>query len=196
VEPLAAREEGHFMRKLFASAWLLGVLAAVSASAQPANPYLWMCFDEYGAYCQCKLLPTPLYSIVDCWVWVLPSGNGMMCAEFGIEWPANVVPMSISVHPDLACAGDPGACESPYCFTGCKTGWTWVLKRSIMFLNDEQATARFIPDPSSGILAVRTCAPGNPAEACVTAPILLNVGYCPYDAVERSTWGSIKSLYR
>lgn len=139
---------------------------------------------------------------IEMWVWCLPSTPGMICAEFAISYPGNVVQSAITFPPPVII---PEVFEPETgvnaCFTECQMQWTWAFHQTL-FVSDALPSYLEIikhSDPSIEYIRFATCEPGNPTEP-VKKFTNLYINYapeespCTYMATESRSWGAIKSL--
>jgi hypothetical protein len=130
------------------------------------------------------------------YVWVQPSDNGMMCAEFLIQNPAWVLNTGTVPNPgNSVTLGDPFAGIS-ICFGTCQTEWTWLYQ--LTALPTAAGIADYVnvmPHPDSGGILVANCLEGYPIEPLV---VFNNLGInqeCEVAiANDNASWGAIKSM--
>ncbi len=158
---------------------LLGVFASALACALWAVPaagtaYLGLYADENHSIT--KIDGTPIYS-AEVWIWCLPDARGVMAAEFGLTYTANVIPSVVTWNAYSARFGDlPGSVN--FAFNECKTGWTWIAHQTIYVVNGEYGEARLAPFSEAIPMQIATCEPGYPLyEAAALSNILsINCG--------------------
>ncbi len=168
------------------------MLPAQSALAGPVA-YIGLFIDEtHSLY---HVIISAAYEPFEVYSWVLPSENGLVCAEFDIAYPEYLV---MSVHTDnpealIPIVPDPDGVT--VCFGECRTDWVWL--RRFNFLPTSTGGMDFInivPHPISGSIQAANCLEGNPYE-----PVLLLNYFCINDpacpiATDNASWGAIKSL--
>ena len=145
----------------------------------------------------CSLYPAP-YSPVTLWVWVQPGQDGMMCVEYEIVIPFNVIDAYTQVNPAAGYhIGDaivpPGA---EVCFPGCVTDWIWIHQVMCLVTDANPSIVTLEPHDDAGILRATTCAEPAPwyEEMTKINDMFFNQGCCL--AAEESSWGAIKSILR
>ncbi len=134
---------------------LLVAAMALMAGAVNAGPIAYIGLYTDAGHTNCsQMIPAP-YVGYTTWIWVLPSDNGMMCAEFKLD-PAGVEPL----HRHHRQPGALGSSRRPLrrqgvsiCFSSCQTEWTWLYQLS------QLPTAAGISRISSHIGNVRMPAP-------------------------------------
>ncbi len=184
------------MKRMLTFSVLIVLFLCSSAVPQTApKPYVGVFADAYHSVC--SVYPR-LYSQFDAWIWWLPGPGGIKGVECAIAYPSYIVRTSTTFNPDLDFM-IPTCCEGGVCscvFNSCHTEWVWLIRETFLFL--VITTPSFISvvnHPLSNGVYVATCEPGYPtAPATVFTALAINQE-C-YIAVEASTWGAIKSLYR
>ncbi len=78
---------------------LLVAALVLTAGAVNAGPtaYIGLYTDAGHSVCS-QMIPAP-YMRYTTWIWVLPSDNGMMCAEFKLTQPAWNLAIGTTVNP-------------------------------------------------------------------------------------------------
>jgi hypothetical protein len=192
------------MRKM-----LLFILVALSLStagyaALPPRGYISLYSDgarSYYAYCP---IP-PGYSIakIEVWIWLLPSENGLLCADFAMGYPSNVIRDRIMYNTALISTSS-GTLPTGYstCLNVCQWDWCWVAHQALYVTSLQGTSIEIVPHPGLGVIQFSNCAPGHPAEPCLrgTSLFLNNNSYpclSPELAIGAGelTWGAVKSLY-
>ncbi len=176
-----------------ASVFLLVFLIVSPAvhSQLPPQGYVGLYSDQnHSCWCVNEMPMTP----VEMWVWVLPGENGLLCAEFDVSFPSNVVTSTVTWNPDLQVTLPP----SP-CFPECQSDWNWIYHQLIYVTSEEPSFIQIIAS-SDDILQFTTCEEGYPAEPCIKITNLyLNYGEdsdeCDQTPVSDSSWGCIKRLF-
>jgi hypothetical protein len=174
---------------------MLVAALAIMAGAVNAGPvaYIGVFADDAHMVCRADV-PAP-YVGWTTWVWVLPSDNGMMCAEFMVQNPAWVLNTGTVVNPENSVTlGDPFAGIS-ICFGVCQTEWTWLYQLTALptaagLLDYVQIVAH----PDAGAYQVANCLEGYPIEP-VTLLNNLAINQPCVIANENASWGAIKGMY-
>ena len=157
--------------------------------------YIGMYADE--AHTQCSAYPL-LYQVVYFWVWVQPGEDGMMCVEYEITVPANVIEAATIVNPEAGYhIGDaivpPGALV---CFPSCKTEWIWIHQLTCLVISETPSVITLDPHDDYGILRATNCvSPGDPYEAMTKINDMFLYQDCVLSS-RPSSWGAIKSQLR
>ncbi|UCF04676.1 MAG: hypothetical protein JSV33_12225 [bacterium] len=174
---------------------IISLLVTGTVSAQlPSKPYIGLFIDEArSSWCTEGV---PLY-LVQMYIYFLPSERGIMCLEFVIEYPQNVIQSTITPHyPSIECW-----IEGPWdegvtvCFRDCVMDWTWSHCQDLWVTDLEYSVVRILPHPAVGALQVASCEPGFPVEPC-TNFTQLYINGCGPTGVDEASWGAIKSMYQ
>jgi hypothetical protein len=160
-----------------------------------ATTYIGMYADE--PHSECSSYPVP-YQLVSFWVWVLPGEDGMLCVDYGITVPSNIIQAATIINPEAGNQiGDalvrPGV---TVCFPACRTGWVWTHQLQCLVTDAAPSMITLDPHGDYGILRSTTCVePGYPVEEMRKVnDLFLNQECCL--ATRESSWGAIKSLMR
>jgi hypothetical protein len=140
---------------------------------------------------------------VEVWVWCLPGQNGMICAEFDLEYPSNIIASTVTANPIIPPIVVPPP-EGGYslCFSSCQWDWIWIFHQALYVTDSSQSNVEIVPCPCSGAYQFANCLDGFPTEACIKyTNLFINYNYlsdpeCTVTSVEEASWGAIKSLYR
>lgn len=191
------------MSRVLIIAVMVACLAGAAGAELPARGNVGLYADAtrtYNAYCQFP--PGHPIAKVDLWVWCQPSVNGLLCADFGVSFPSNVMRSGITYNTAIISTGS-GDLATGYsvCLNACQWDWCWIAHQ-ILFVNSAQATTvDVVPHQVLGVLQFTTCAQGNATEPCLrgTSLYLNSSSPCvPPDlpiATEEPTWGTLKSLF-
>lgn len=176
-------------------------LVATAVSAQPPVPYIGLFTDEFHSV-WCASNPAPFYP-VEMWVWCLPSERGMICAEFDISYPVNVIQSTVTLNPELGIIiPDPPYPEAfILCFVDCKWDWAWLFHQTLYVVDQTPTYIEIIkhPDPDIEHIRFANCEPGFPVEPCIKYTNMY-LNYEPPDpeclgtATQDASWGAIKSM--
>ena len=115
------------------------------------------------------------------YVFCLPSSDGMMCAEFGIDLPEGMTIFGVTENPDISVALGSLTAGISACFVDCKTDWVWTHQFSVADIAGGPAEIAVVRHPSVGTRIFANCLPGYPLEEIfVSSKICLNQA-CPPD---------------
>jgi hypothetical protein len=184
--------------KRWVPVFLLLVVLPVAAYAQlPPVGYMglftnsihsWWCVDGAGFYS------------AEMWVWCLPGDGGMICVEFALGYPGNVIQSTITLSPLIF----PPEVFDPeigvtLCYSTCQVAWTWIFHQTLWVTTAEQTHVALVKhtNPLIEDIQIATCEAGYPVEP-VRKFSDFYINYppeeCPGNAVESESWGAIKSL--
>lgn len=176
---------------------LLVAAMALMAGAVNAGPIAYIGLYTDGGHNICsQTIPAP-YAGFTTWIWVLPSDNGMMCAEFKLVAPAWMLSIGTTVNPahSVALGAPYDATGVSICFSSCQTEWTWLYQLS------QLPTVAGVPDfitiverPDAGAYQLANCLPKYPLEPVTILNHLALNQACVY-ANEDASWGAIKGMY-
>lgn len=173
---------------------LSAAILIAGAAAAAHFPYIGMYADENHSDCDWT---GPLYSTVTFWVWVLPGDDGIMCAEFQIVTPANVINASTVPNPEAGYSiGDaliaPG---TTICFPACRTDWVYTHTVTCLILDSSPSQIRIEPHGDYGTVRAAACTdPLTDVEMVVLTNMYINQT-CAIGA-RPSSWGAVKQLLR
>jgi hypothetical protein len=184
------------MKKIILIISALLLMSGVAAAQNPQVGFMGLFIDEIHSVCEVNN-PGGFYPFT-LWIWCMPSINGQICAEFMIIYPPNVISSTVTQNDAIISVtlGDLGNGMS-VCYTGCQWGWNWPFRQA-MYLTDTAPSWIGIgphPDIDPPIYQFANCDPGYPTEDInIMNQLALNQP-CVV-AVEETSWGAIKSLYR
>ena len=178
---------------------LILILHACPAGAlaqTEAHYYIGLFADEDFTVCSVDVVAS---SIFEAYVWCRPDWEGMVCVEFKIAYPSNVLLMpSMTVKHD-GISVEYGDVESGIstCFHDCRYDQLWVYRLSFVALEtggpDFIRIEDFLPEDQYGGLNFAACQGGFPTrDAIVLNHLALNQDCVVGTAA--ASWGAIKSL--
>jgi hypothetical protein len=177
---------------LIAALLITALLPAAPSSAGRAT-YIGIYADVY--HNECSYYATP-FEVATFWVWVRPGEDGMICVDYEITVPANIIQAATIVNPDAGYhIGDaivpPG---STVCFPACKTDWIWTHQLTCLVIDANPSVITIDPHDDYGFLRAINCIDfGDSVEEMVKInDLYINQGCCL--ATESSSWGAIKSM--
>ncbi len=115
------------------------------------------------------------------YVFCLPSSDGMLCAEFGIDLPEGMTIFGVTENPAISVAIGTLTAGISACFVDCRTDWVWTHQFSVADIAGGPAEIAVVRHPAVGTRTFATCLPGYPLEEVfVSSKICLNQA-CPPD---------------
>jgi len=196
------------MRRI--SILLLGLVSVlfVVVSGQETG-YIFQTPDEdHTIWC---ISGSPQY-IVDVWFWSISSLEGLIGAEFDVQYPSNVIPDTLILNDAVVDSFEgslPGGIR--LYLSECQTYFVWLCKQRIQVIDSEKTTIVLKGHPETGLIRLSVCEEGYPYKTCWSCSLLVNYtalmeecqAYEPYGlpcaepvAAKISTWGAIKSIYK
>lgn len=111
----------------------------------------------------------------DIYIFCLPGDNGMLCAEFSVEYPENVIASTVTDNPGLSITfGDLDSGMSA-CFAACQHDWVWTHMQTLILTDATPATIEIEAHTGVGVYQFTNCEPGFPVERIFyTNPLFLN----------------------
>ncbi len=177
---------------------LLLFISFGTAHAQlPQTAYIGLFADEdHLSWC----VNGQVFYGCEMWVWVLPSERGVMCVEFKVEYPDNVIQSTI-----LQCWGDftldieDPAMGYSACALECRLEWFCVFVQQLYVTSAEETRCEIVPHVGAGAYQVANCEPGYPVEPVIKLTDLYvnrepNDPVCAGVGTGSASWGAIKRL--
>lgn len=134
------------------------------------------------------------------WVWVLPSERGVMCVEWKVEYPDNVIPSTVTIGwPDITCDLEDPTRGYSACVLDCRFEWFWLFKQDLYVVSAEQTHCEIVPHLDAGAYQVASCEPGYPIEPVIKLSDLYvnrepNDPVCAGVGTSGTSWGAIKRI--
>jgi hypothetical protein len=140
-----------------------------------------------------------------CWIWCLPSVNGLQAAEFAVSFPPTVAVLATVRNPGLyglCCGTFVEGVSVAFGETQCQMDWVWLFQLNMMQLGSPEAPATIEIVPHPGVLPapayqLASCQMGYPIEPCINLTPLY-ICWTPDPGplgLRGSSWGAIKSLF-
>ncbi len=176
------------------------VILSSAAYAQPyPMGYIGLFLDE-GRTNWC-VTGEGMYSF-EMWILCHPSERGMMCAEFMISYPGDIIPSTVTPNDAIisVALGDLASGMS-VCYKACQTTWHWNYHQTLFMTTPNKVILEVVPHPDAGAFQFANCLEGYPIEPCKRL-VAIHVNYtseeqeCNEFAVKETNWGAIKGLYR
>jgi hypothetical protein len=186
------------MSKVFSIGVALLMISTVIHAQLPQIGYLGLFADDtHETYC----LNSGIGQSHDCWVWALTSENGMRAVEFAIAYPPDVSETVFTPESGIPLYIGSTTTGISLAFSDCKYGWVLLLKFTIHVMTEDLRTIELIPHTGNGRFGFANCLlPDYDIESAkYFTPIYINYTPCPPGgpiAVERSSWGAIKSVFK
>jgi hypothetical protein len=138
------------------------------------------------------------------YIFWLPSKMGLMAAEFKIQYPANVLQTSSTKNPLVIIEMGTLQAGMSISFYGevecgvncCLTDWVYSHRVTGLLMNANQGQIMVVEHPGTipPAYQIGSCEPGYPIYP-VERFCHLSLNYDGGTAVERQSWGAIKSLF-
>ena len=141
-------------------------------------------------------IPEP-YAYYTTWVWILPSDDGLRCAEFKLIQPAWNLCVKSTPNPlNSVILGFPYYDEGvSFCFGACQTDWVWLYQIQQLPLSaGVPGYIEIVKCPQSYDVIISDCTRGYPIDPFK----ILNKLGLNQDALihnDDASWGAIKDIY-
>lgn len=192
------------MKRVLMLSLLLLMVSGAAFAQLPAQPYIGLfTSDLHDTWCATGT-PDPMY-IVEMWIMCLPSFNGMLCAEFSIDYPlTSVISGTITSNEALisVAQGDLDTGMS-VCYIACQYDWNWCFHQTLYVNGTDQVHCELVPHTAPEITELQFASCETEKYPLETAIQFTNL-YINYDPVtapecqvagtESATWGAIKSI--
>lgn len=171
---------------LSGSVLAVGVMGLYVDGSSPPDPWN-SCVNGVGFY------------PVEVWIWSLPGVNGVMCAEFAISYPMNVIQSTVYSNTAIVSV-EIGSLPSgmSVCYMTCQVGWHWCFHQLLYVVDPTPTQIEIVPHPGVGAYHFANCEPGYPLEPFIVHTVFKINQMCPPEnpvGTERTSWGTIKSMY-
>jgi hypothetical protein len=189
------------MKKAMLLAVAILILAG-SAFALPPQGYIGVFKDAtHNTVVGQNTVCPAQYGNFACWIWCLPSVNGLQAAEFAVSFPATTVTLATVKNPGITVELGTLAAGISVAFGEgqCQMDWVWIYQLTMMQLGPPVLPAQIkiilhpgtLPAPS---MQFASCLPGYPIEPLRNLTPLYICSDGPL-GVEQTNWGAIKSLF-
>ncbi len=109
------------------------------------------------------------------YIFCLPGDDGMMCAEYSVKYPENVLASSFTGNPALSIALGNLDDGMSACFAECQNDWVWTHTQTLFLTDATPATIEIEAHPDAGVYQFANCDPGFPTETIFYSnPLFLN----------------------
>ena len=151
------------MRKT-AILWITLVVVIVVIQNASAYSYFGLWADEARNFAAVNTYED--YELIEIWVWVNPDDEGGICAEYKLDFPENILPVSTTFNPlhSVALGQAFGAPGISICFANCQTDWFWTTKIEALVVNRDPQILTPASHDDQAYTAIATCEPGYPIE--------------------------------
>ena len=161
VKPAVGRKllkgQAKKMRKIFIVLLVL-FMSSVFIQSVLAQSYIGLYTDEEHSSPSANNLEGSC--LFDLWVWILPGENGVMCAEYKLDLPENMIPQSAVLNPSNSiymgeAYGSPGL---SICFPECQNDWFWTAKIQILLTDRIAGYLVLSAHEDGGTMQIANCA--------------------------------------
>jgi hypothetical protein len=227
MESEVLREETTMKKALLIAAAVMFVASSVFAVLPPKG-YIGLFTDathsvgdpEFYPNAHNTVCPAP-YGTFPCWIWCLPSVNGLQAAEFAVFYPPTIITLATVKNPGITVELGtlPTGISVAFGEGACQMDWVWLYQLNLMNLapipiwalppnytypglppSPPAMYVAIIPHPGTlpaPAIQFASCLPGYPIEPFRNwTPLYLcyDPGSGPL-GVEQTNWGAIKSLF-
>ncbi len=137
---------------------------------------------------------------VNMWIWCLPGPLGVMCNEFAVCYPINVIQSTVTNNdPIISVTLGSLPAGMSVCYVACQYSWFWMFQQQLWVTDPSKTMVYICVHPDVGVYQIADCTPGYPTQPC---DLLTNlyINYAPPEqecmgtATEDASWGAIKSM--
>jgi hypothetical protein len=89
------------------------------------------------------------------WIFCLPSVRGIICAEFMITYPANVIQSTVTTNPAVSVTLGELDTGMSVCFVDCHWDWVWPFHQSLWVIDATPAWIEIVKHPDPHIICVQ-----------------------------------------
>jgi len=117
------------------------------------------------------------------YVFCRPGEQGMIAAEFGIAYPANVIPAAVTENLLISISLGSLDAGISVAFLDCQNDWVWTHHQSLFLVNADETRIEIEKHRAADAYQFATCELGYPAEpALISSAVCCNAA-CPPDTV-------------
>jgi len=140
----------------------------------------------------CQLYYDSSFPVIEINIWVQPDARGVIGASLRVEYPANVLVMSVETNPLIISITGDLVSGTSYMLAECQLSLFRSHRLSCLIWDPSYGLIYLNPHPDYG-LTVTSCESGSPVYPAsgIGAWLGLNGTY----ATEETSWGAIKRLY-
>lgn len=118
------------------------------------------------------------------YIFCLPGENGLMCAEYAVDIPANVIINADGIveNPGMSVSLGELLTGMSFCFLECQNDWVWTHSIPSYLMDVSPTQISIVEHPLVGTYQYANCiAPDFPTEPCFYGPPLCLNHSCPLD---------------
>jgi len=142
--------------------------------------------------------------IFEMYIFCLPRADGMFCAEFVVNYPADptVITATVTAGAGISIVKGDLAAGVSVCYLECQNDWVWPFHQMIVLQSANQNVITIGPHPDTGQILFANCV--EPMRPVYDAVVFTNLYLqyvdgvdpeCSATATAELTWGAIKSMY-
>ncbi|MCK4549227.1 MAG: hypothetical protein KAU49_03625 [Candidatus Krumholzibacteria bacterium] len=179
----------------------LAVLLFSTAVSAQTDGYIGLFADDTRtAWCKSG---SSFPVIFEMYIFCLPRADGMFCAEFMIDYPADptVITATVTQGAGISIVKGDLASGVSVCYLECQNDWVWPFHQMIVLQSANKNVISIVDHPESHAILFNCCVEPRPIyDAVVFTNLYLQyeVGVdpeCSETATAELTWGAIKSIY-
>jgi hypothetical protein len=139
-----------------------------------ADPCEGIYLSVDDSHTECTATGVAMYPVY-VWIWVKPDSLGVICAEFMLSYPPNVIQSQVTKNVPII-SQDVGDFPSGYsvCFITCQHDWVWIAHQLVYVLDQTQSQISVLPHPDRDSVLVADCRPGYPTHGVRGGEVWLN----------------------
>ena len=130
--------------------------AALAQYPENTNIGLYLYERDYRPGGSC-VSGTGFYSAEIC-IYCLPDENGLICIEFAVTYPENVIQSTITENDAIISVKMGSLADGmSVCFGECQTDWLWTFKQQLWVIDQEPSWVEIVPHPEWGNVQYMNC---------------------------------------
>jgi hypothetical protein len=152
----------------------ISVLTLISASSLYAQSTGWIALsndaDQFG-WCVNGVGFYP----IEIWVFCYPNVNGLISAEFSLNYPNNVIRSTVTINNSIVLETEGDLLNGiKVIYSACQTGCNSPLSQTLWVTDPTQTSIEVANHPDIGITRFATCEEGNPYHTCCRCFFYIN----------------------
>ncbi len=112
---------------------------------------------------------------VEIWVYCCPSVNGLISAEFSLNYPYNVIRSTVTINSTIVLETEGSLLDGiKVIYSACQTGCNSPLHQTLYVTDQSKTSIEVASHPAIGVTRFATCEEGNPYHSCCRCFFYIN----------------------